>query len=264
MSFGHRPAIFVLPRDFIAHSHFDMAAYAPEKRMLAWRERVAHVVAVLSTVTRAGDCHTPPLAAEIDRFQGTELVFTDARTDAVDMARSSARISVDWERAFAFHIFVDGGVDRLAAYGKTFVPSRKRPTVLAIDLNQPFRMHRSKSHMLTLFLPVAAVDGVFSDPGVLHGRTLSPMKSVTRLIINRAAALCKEIRNLDARSANAAMRLTAYLLTRLLLENPATPVVDIAFALGFKSASDFSRAFRRAYDTTPGDYRTVAQLETNL
>jgi len=346
MSSALRPATSVFPRDILSHSHFDVAAYAPEKRMLAWRERVGHVVDVLPTQARACADHAPPLIAGIDRYQGTNLVFTDARTDALDMERSLARISLDREREFAFHIFLEGGVERLTAYGKTFAPSPMCPSVLALDLNQPFRMHRRKSHLLTLFLPVAAVEAVFSDPGVLHGRTLPRTKSSTRLIINHAAGLCKDIRNVNTHSANAAMRVTADLIlagfgkqlglrgdagevaagaaaigaatsaavfaqvrryidanlhlseltpeyvlrvfrlprptlyrlfqheggigayirharlrqaAKLLLRNPATPVVDIAFELGFNSASDFTRAFRRAYDTTPREYRLMVQ-----
>jgi AraC-like DNA-binding protein len=36
---------------------------------------------------------------------------------------------------------------------------------------------------------------------------------------------------------------------------PGVPVQDIAYANGFRSAPDFSRAFRRAYDLAPQDIR---------
>ncbi|WP_414449338.1 helix-turn-helix domain-containing protein [Burkholderia sp. 22PA0099] len=35
-------------------------------------------------------------------------------------------------------------------------------------------------------------------------------------------------------------------------------IIDIAFALGFSSASDFNHAFRRAYEMTPNDFRWFA------
>jgi len=350
MSLAHHrvlpPAVCIPPRDLLLHTHFDVEAFAPEKRMLAWRERVGHVVDVLPTPTRADAARTRPMVAGIDRFQGDDLVFTEVRSDALDMERSLARISVDRVREFAFHIFLEGGVDALTAYGKTMGSSPAGPSVLALDLNQPFRMHRRASHGLTLFLPVEAVEVVFSDPGVLHGRMLSPTKSLTRLIVNHAAALSQHIRGIDRGSANAAMRATADMLlaafgkqlrlrgnghgieaaeagvvasnaaisaqvrryisanlhlseltpehvqqvfrlprptlyrlfqheggigayirqmrlrqaAELLIRNPAAAVIDIAFELGFNSASDFTRAFRRAYETTPREYRLKAHV----
>ena len=41
---------------------------------------------------------------------------------------------------------------------------------------------------------------------------------------------------------------------------PGIPVQDIGYALGFKSASDFTRAFRRAYDLSPRDVRLSENL----
>jgi AraC-like DNA-binding protein len=38
---------------------------------------------------------------------------------------------------------------------------------------------------------------------------------------------------------------------------PNLAVVDIAYGLGFNSASDFDRAFRRAYDMSPRDFRAL-------
>jgi AraC-like DNA-binding protein len=35
-------------------------------------------------------------------------------------------------------------------------------------------------------------------------------------------------------------------------------VADIAYGAGFKSASDFTRAFRRAFDMAPQDFRAAA------
>jgi AraC-like DNA-binding protein len=36
---------------------------------------------------------------------------------------------------------------------------------------------------------------------------------------------------------------------------PDIPVKDIGYSVGFNSASDFTRAFRRAYDMTPHEIR---------
>ncbi|WP_242681713.1 helix-turn-helix transcriptional regulator [Paraburkholderia hospita] len=42
-----------------------------------------------------------------------------------------------------------------------------------------------------------------------------------------------------------------------LVRHPSLAVKDIAYAHGFKSASDFTRAFRRAYDMVPQDIRAI-------
>jgi AraC-like DNA-binding protein len=36
-------------------------------------------------------------------------------------------------------------------------------------------------------------------------------------------------------------------------------IVEIAYGLGFNSASDFTRAFRRAYDMSPSDFRALTR-----
>ncbi|EEA01679.1 transcriptional regulator, AraC family [Burkholderia sp. H160] len=59
--------------------------------------------------------------------------------------------------------------------------------------------------------------------------------------------------------------LVAYIRNRRLREAadelhryPHRPVINVAFGWGFNSASDFNRAFRRAYDMSPGDFRAAA------
>src|SRR5690606_18389672 len=40
-----------------------------------------------------------------------------------------------------------------------------------------------------------------------------------------------------------------------LIRHPTRPIAEIAYGLGFSSASDFSRAFRRFYGYSPSDVR---------
>jgi AraC-like DNA-binding protein len=47
-----------------------------------------------------------------------------------------------------------------------------------------------------------------------------------------------------------------------LVRFPSIPVKDIAYSVGFKSASDFARAFRRAYDVTPQEVRLNTGLHS--
>lgn len=44
-----------------------------------------------------------------------------------------------------------------------------------------------------------------------------------------------------------------------LVQRPDVPVIDIAFASGFRSLSDFGRAFRREYGISPSDLRLSAR-----
>ncbi|NML32394.1 helix-turn-helix domain-containing protein [Paraburkholderia sp. G-4-1-8] len=63
--------------------------------------------------------------------------------------------------------------------------------------------------------------------------------------------------------------LAAYIRNRRLREAadelcryPHKPVIDVAYGWGFNSASDFNRAFRRAYEMSPGDFRAAASAMT--
>jgi AraC-like DNA-binding protein len=48
-----------------------------------------------------------------------------------------------------------------------------------------------------------------------------------------------------------------------LIRFPSIPVKDIAYSVGFKSASDFTRAFRRAYDVAPNEIRLATGLNSD-
>jgi AraC-like DNA-binding protein len=61
--------------------------------------------------------------------------------------------------------------------------------------------------------------------------------------------------------------LAAYIRNRRLREAadelhryPRKAIVEIAYGTGFNSASDFNRAFRRAYDMSPSDFRALTRL----
>src|ERR1700761_1296366 len=88
----------------IAYSHFNVQAEPPQRRLLAWRDRVGHVIDVLPS---RSDLERP-FRASIDRYQVGDLVFTDCRSDLMVLDRSLARISVDTVRDFVFHVFLEG------------------------------------------------------------------------------------------------------------------------------------------------------------
>ncbi len=313
----------------IAHHHFDVAAQAPGRRLLAWREQVGHVVDVVPS----RDALQQPFHASIDRYRVGHLMFTDCRSDAMRLERSLVRISRDNIRDFAFHVFLEGGVDGLSVRnGPRAGDEGEAARVLAVDLGQPVRMLRHACRMLTFFVPAELVQEVFPDPQAIHGRMLRDTLPLTRLAINQAAALGQSVRSLSAQQAQAditacvrlllaafgkeaglagnaraavraamfgevrryiqanlhqagltpesvvqALRLSRPTVYRLfqhegglgayirhlrlrlaaeeLVRYPHLAVMEIAYGLGFGSASDFTRAFRRAYDLPPQEFR---------
>lgn len=87
----------------------------------------------------------------------------------------------------------------------------------------------------------------------LRDDDLSPDRVVESLGISRPAVyrLFQHEGGLGAYIRHVRLRAAAHELVAW----PGIPVQDIAYAHGFKSASDFSRAFRRAYGLTPHDMR---------
>ena len=313
----------------IARHHFDVAAQAPERRLLAWRDQVGHVVDVLPS----RDALRQPFNASIDRYRAGRLMFTDCRSDAMQLERSLVRISRDNIRDFALHVFLEGGVDAMTVRnGPRPAADGAAARVVAVDLGQPMRMRRQACRMLTLFVPAELVLEVFPDPQAIHGRLLQDATPLARLAIRQAAALGQSVRGLDlaqveaditacarlllaafgkdarlsgnARAAGRAamfgqvrrhiqanlhqagltpesviqaLRLPRPTVYRLfqhegglgayirhlrlrlaaeeLVRYPHLGVMEIAYGLGFGSASDFARAFRRAYDMPPQEFR---------
>lgn len=313
----------------IARHHFDVAAQAPERRLLAWRDQVGHVVDVLPS----RDALRQPFNASIDRYRAGRLMFTDCRSDAMQLERSLVRISRDSIRDFALHVFLEGGVDAMTVRnGPRPAADGAAARVVAVDLGQPMRMRRQACRMLTLFVPAELVLEIFPDPQAIHGRMLQDATPLARLAIRQAAALGQSVRGLDlaqaevditacarlllaafgkdarlsgnARAAGRAamfgqvrrhiqanlhqagltpdsviqaLRLPRPTVYRLfqhegglgayirhlrlrlaaeeLVRYPHLGVMEIAYGLGFGSASDFARAFRRAYDMPPQEFR---------
>jgi AraC-like DNA-binding protein len=322
--------VLASPEHDIVHSRFSVAAEAPQRRLLAWRDRVGHIVDILPS---RADLDAP-FQASIDRFQVGELVFTDCRSDLMVLDRSLARISTDRVRDFVFHVFLEGGFDNLSVRTTSRASTPAPTRILALDMNQPFRMRRHACRVSTLFVPGALVEEVFPDPEAIHGRSLDGSAPLDRLVVDHVAALSETIAGMTATEAAHAIRAAGKLLVaafgrqarlsgdtraaarsamfgqirryihahladdelspetvlaafefprptlyrlfqheggvnayirhqRLrraaddLIRHPHLAVVEIAYGLGFKSASDFTRAFRRTYHMTPLDFRAL-------
>ncbi|CAB3786183.1 HTH-type transcriptional activator RhaS [Paraburkholderia ultramafica] len=251
------------------------------------------------------------------------------------LERSLARISRDTVRDFAFHVFLEGGVENIAIRRTSREPVRSVASFLALDMSQPVRIQRHARRVLTFFVPGELVQEVFPYPEAIHSRTLHGSTPLARLIIEHVAALGQNIAYMSAVEADGAIRAGAQLLIAALGKQaglsgnaraaaravmfgqvrrhiqvclheeelspesvldalpfprrslyrlfehegglgayirhlrlrraaedlaryPHVTVTNIAYGVGFKSASDFTRAFRRAYGMAPQDFRALA------
>jgi AraC-like DNA-binding protein len=314
----------------IVRSHFDTrgALITP---LLAWRERVGHVIDVLPP--SAGIDNS--FSASIDRYTVGELTFTDCHSDRLILDRSIARISTDRVRDYAFHVFLDGGMESINGQYQRARNTSVMASLVALDMNQPARMQRSACRVLTVFAPVALVETVVPDADALHCRVMEDRTPLTRLVIQHFASLADSLPRMSADEAQTTLRTSVQVLVaafgkearltgnaraatraamvsqvkRYIRANlhqaelspesliqvlqlprptlyrmfqhegglgtyirnlrlreaadelvgfPHLPVTDIAYGLGFKSPSDFTRAFRRAYEISPQDFRARA------
>jgi AraC-like DNA-binding protein len=315
----------------ITHQHFNVQDMAPRRQLLAWRDRVGHVIDVLPSLKQLEN----PFNASIDRYTVGALVFTDCRSDPMLLERSVARISTDKMRDYVFHVFMEGGIESVAGLYPQRRNAHAAASVLALDMNQPVRMQRNACRVLTLFVPRTQVEAAFPGAESIHGRAFESTTPLARLLIDHIAALNRSLPTMNAGEADSALRvgiqlliaafgkqarlsgnaraavraamfdkvrryiqtnlyqavlspeslldalqlprptvyrmfeheggLGAYIRNRRLREAadelvqfPDLTVMEIAYGLGFKSASDFTRAFRRAYEMSPQDLRAQA------
>jgi AraC-like DNA-binding protein len=315
----------------VAHGHFSTHDKAPGEQLLAWRDRVGHIVDVPPTNTQ----RVNGFLGEIDRYSVGGLIFTDARTDAMVLERSVARISVDKARDYVFHVVTEGETGNVTGMHRKRSAAGTGPGILAFDLDQPFHVERPACRVLSLFVPKAVVESEFPDAESVHGRVVGRDSPLTRAIFHQLVELNRELATMNANEADGALQacsqllvaafrnqgrlsdgaraaaralmlnqvrryveanlhqqelspsgvvealqlrratlyrgfeheggLGAYIRNRRLREAaadlvkyPQLQVIDIAYGLGFKSASDFTRAFRRAYGMSPQDMRAQA------
>jgi AraC-like DNA-binding protein len=312
-------------------THFSTRACPRERQLLAWRDRVGHVVDVVPDK----DQIARGFSGSIDLHAAGGLVFTEARTDALVLERSIARVSTDTRRDFAFHVYVEGETGHVSGLSvKRSAPGSVRG-IIALDLNQRFRVERPACRVLTMFVPRVIVAAHIGDCDALHGRVLPDHAPLVHFVFEHFEATARELPVLDrpdaadaldagarllleafadkpnaASDSRAALQtavksqvkryietrlheadltptaivealglkratvyrwfeqeggLAAYIRLRRLREAadelalfPNLQIADIAFGLGFKSASDFTRAFRRAFDVSPLEMRLRA------
>jgi AraC-like DNA-binding protein len=313
----------------IVHRHFCTHGEEPDRQLLAWRSRVEHIVDVpISRIQLDSG-----FSGVIDSYAVNDILFTDSRTDPQQIRRSIARISTDDIRRYAFYVFMDGGEGYIT--GSQRDETRFSSGILALDLNQPFRIQRPAGKVLNFFAPRALVESGLPDAESLHGRVVESKSALMRIIYDHLDALSRGLPTMSASEAESALRcgiqlmvaafgkqaklsgnaraaaraamfgqvrrfiganlhkaelspesllnrlqlprstlyrmfeheggLDAYIRNRRLREaaddlvrHPHLAVTEIAYGNGFRSASDFTRAFRRAYDMAPQDLRAHA------
>lgn len=318
-------------RDRMESSRYSTHSLPPREQLLAWRARVGHAVDVPPSKRQLAD----GFGANIDRYVVDGLVFTDCRADEVLLERSVARVSTDKWRDYAFHLYVEGEVGNVTGMHKKRSADDARQRIVAMDMNQPFRLERPACRVLTLFVPDHIVDEQLPDRESAHGRVVQQGSPFAALLMDHVAAIGREIPQLDADGAAEALSAAAKLLLAALRNEsslmgadraalqavvmgqirrfveanlhhsdlsptmvvqalklkratvyrwfayegglgayirhrrlrmaadelvrfPNLAAVEIAYGLGFKSASDFARAFRRAFDMTPQEMRARA------
>ncbi|MGB9990299.1 helix-turn-helix domain-containing protein [Massilia sp. SM-13] len=303
--------------------------------LLAWRERVGHVV----DVVLERDAALQDFSGEIRRTVVAGFVVTDCRTGRIDLERNLPRISTDSLRAFTFQLFPESDPGEVLALRTRGAGGGGRASILAIDLNQPFRHRRLGGRVISLFVEREVLASYLPDAEALHGRVLEDRSPSTHLLVQHllalnhdlpalteaealprikiacgllAAAFGKEARL--AGSARAAVRAAAFGEARRRIERnvhapdmqleqvaaglpvsratlyrmfeqegglqayarqrrlraaadeivrfPDLAIKDIALGLGFGSASDFTRAFRRAFGLSPQEFRHQAVLSS--
>jgi AraC-like DNA-binding protein len=318
-------------RAAVSTNRFSTHGLAPHEQFLAWRQRVGHVVDAPPSREQIAN----GFRGEIDLYAVGGMVFTDCRTQAMRLERSVARISTDRRRDYVFHLFVEGDIGNITGMRRKRSEAGSVPGIVALDMNEPFRVERPDCRLLSLFVPAALIDEQLRDGVGMHGRIVPNETPLARLALRHLTALADEIASLDADAAIDALQsgrqlliaafrkearlsgadraalqaalmsqvrryidanlhqgeltpehvvqalhlkratiyrwfeheggLGAYIRHRRLREAadelvryPQLQVADIAYGLGFGSASDFTRAFRRAFDMSPQDLRARA------
>ena len=317
-----------MPPDGVTHVFFDAGELPPQQQLLAWRERLSHLIDVVPSLEQIRQ----PFRCISHQYQVGEFVLSDTLADYAVVDRTIARISRDSWRSIVFTIYLDGEAHAFVTQAKRCQGTPSAGSVFAVDLDQPVRLQRQACRHVTFFVPPRLLLEVFADPGALHGRTLDPGRPGTRLIVERVRALIDNIRHMPVEAAHRCLLDLAHLIAaafgdeaglsgskraidralmfyiarryihanlhdselspdhvvealalprttiyrlfqhegglgayirhlRLraaaddLIRFPRIPVKDVAYSVGFKSASDFTRAFRRAYDIAPHEVR---------
>ena len=111
------------------------------------------------------------------------------------------------------------------------------------------------ARVLAYFLPRASVEAVVGDAEALHGQVIPFASPAGRELLPLLRPLVAGLGKLPGAVAERALRAAA----NALVDAPGVQVADIAEMLAFGIATDFTRAFRRAYGMSPSDFRALGR-----
>ena len=189
-------------------NRFTVCGELQNRQLLAWRERVGHVIDVIPSRAQVAS----PFSGVIDRYDLGNRFLTDCRTDSLTLERSVARISTDNQRDFGFHIFIAGGVDSVGKCATSRRAGHNPGSIFAFDLNQPLRMQRSACQLLALSVPRPVVEAVLPHAEAIHGRLFENTLPLTQLLVEHVTALARDLPGLSANQASSAFDTSMQLL----------------------------------------------------
>ena len=181
----------------INYRHFNVDGLPPEQQLLAWRDILSSVIDVVPS----RELVRQPFGCIHHQYKIGEFDFSDTFTDYAVIERSIMRISRDNLRRIVFTIFLDGGTLASVTHARQRHGAPTGGGVFAVDLDQPVRLARQGCRHITFAVPPHLLQGVFADPGALHGRVLDPRKPGTQLIVNRGRTLVDTIRHMPFEDA---------------------------------------------------------------
>ncbi|MDF3831644.1 helix-turn-helix transcriptional regulator [Cupriavidus basilensis] len=176
------------------------AAEPATGQILAWRDRVGHVVDL--SVTR--EQVAGRFAGVIDRYLVDDMVFTDCHCDSVVLERTVARISTDAMRHYVFQVVIDGNAGYVDGMRRNATP--RHGGILLADLGQTALMVRERARVLTCFVPRDLMESVFPDAESAHGRIVEANTPMTQLAVDHIKALRQALPHMPPPQAAIALR----------------------------------------------------------
>ena len=197
-----------MPALELQHHHFNVSGESVPRQLLAWRERVGHVIDVLPSLAQI----ELPFHGAIDRYDFGPARFTHCVSDSLLLDRSVARISTDTQRDYVFQVFTTGGIESVGRGGLSLGRGHSTASIFATDLNQPIRMQRSACQVLTFFVPRPVVDAAFPHAEAIHGRVFENTSPMMQLFIEHVLAFSRNLPRLSAHEADSTFDVSVQLL----------------------------------------------------
>ena len=216
-----------LPDGGTVRSHFSVLGEPLRLQAAAWAAYVGRFLHVpLSHEQVMNGFH-----GEIDTWAMGDITFLESRTDPVVHARTLAKISVDTQRDFVFHVAVDGIIETTTGGRRPTRATQYVPSILALDLGQPMHMIRpSWARVMAFFVPRATVEAFVPDAGRLHGRLLVYDTPRTRLLGAEIALLGARMPDLEGPESHALVRRCAHLIVEAFARQAGAETSDRALA----------------------------------